>query len=335
MLKNLFAVGFLLCVFAPLRLCVKSFLTEKTEFPVHRLRIAFVLLLAALAVLALTACDNEFRERPDPFSEVSVLVPDAIPAIGTTQVRFSVPIDPSGLEILLADQAGKAVLGTGITGERDANGAIIEASFTPAYGLTDEADYTLRVTSESLDFTKTVRATSIFTYVPGIYLMTFSGPGLEDISSEIRSWFVEFTEPDENGLVEVWHIDGDAPSEGGEPVCFGWSVDLPKSGKPAIGFATRGTLQLDEQRRKMTTTQDGGITIDATVACICNGRYEGQAVPSGPMISGRIDADGICFCGYLPSVGNYATYVGKRCPDGTVLPHPEVTQDPCRCSIKR
>jgi len=323
----------------------ESFIGKISRFPfaslrasAHRndimIRLGVMLVLAFLVMLVPTACDNEFRERPESFPEAIVLVPDAIPAIGATQIRLSVPIDPSGLEILLADQAGKTVLGTAITGEHDVNGAITEATFTPAYGLTDGADYTLRVTSEALDFTKTVRATSTFTYVPGIYLTTFSGQGLEDISSEIRTWFVEFTEPDEDGRVEVWHIDGDHPSEGGEPVCFGWSVDLSKSGKPAIGFATRGTLQLDAQRRKMTTVQGGEIGIDATVACICNGRYVEQAVPSGPMIGGRIDADGICFCGYLPSFSDYATYVGKRCPDGTVLPHPEVTQDPCRCSIK-
>ena len=292
---------------------------------------AKTLIIPLLLILLPTACDNEFTEPDDRFDTLEVQVADAIPAVGATQIRFTPPVDPAGIEVALLDRAGRPALGTAIRGDRDDNGAISEVTFTPAYGLREGEPYTLRVTSPGLDFEKSVTASSGFTFVPGVYLMTHSGPGLEDISSEIRTWFVEFTEPDEEGRLEVWHIDGDAPSEGGEPLCFGWSVDLSK---PAIGFGTRGILQLDAARRKMTTVEGGGITIDATVACICDGRYLDQPVPAGPMITGRIDAEGVCFCGDLPSFADYATYVGTRCPEGTVLPHPEVSVDPCRCRTK-
>lgn len=290
------------------------------------------LLAWVLIPLLCSACPGDYKAPTGQFPDVTVLIADEIPFAGTTTIGFSDPVDPAGLEVTLLDAGGEPALGTSITGERDVHGAIDEVSFTPAYGLTDGAAYTFRIKSKGVNFEKTVTATSAVAYRPGVYLTTFNGPGLEDISSEIRTWFTEYTEPDEEGRIEIWHIDADnVESEGGVDICLGWAVD---PGKPAIGFATNGILQLDDEQQRMTTFEGGGITIDATVACICDGRYVDQAVPAGATISGRIEADGICFCNGLPSFANYATYFGRRCPEETVLPHPPATPDDCNCSLK-
>ena len=279
--------------------------------------------LFVLIVCVSLSCSRTYEREPPEFEPVSVIVPDMVSTIASTRIVFTECILPDGLAVTLTRQSdGKEALIITITGPVSLEGCIQEATFTPAYSLQNEAFYSLSIQSPAVTYSATVEATSTFQYRPGIYLLVNTDYDiLDQFSENLRTWFVEFGEPDDNGVFDMWFVDADAPSEGGVPICFGWSAQ-PVSEGQGIGWNafTQGVLS----EKKDTFSSPPGATLDIDVvplACIIGGSYHEQFVPAGETLSGRMAVDNVEIpCG-VPQDVDQVFYTGRRCPDGTVLPH--------------
>ena len=280
-----------------------------------------VVSLLAWVALLLSGCAREYEGTPPEFSPVRVIVPPTISTTEPTTVTFSECIVPDGLDVRLVDaESGDEALLTTITGPVSEWGCVTEATFTPAYALSS-GFYRLTIESPALRFTTVLEATATFTFAPGVYLMVHGGPVLDGLSEVLRTWFVEFGEPDDDGTFDIWHVDADPPEEGGEPVCLGWSAQPVSEGR-GIGWHahTRGVLNEDGDR--FDTAEGFVLNIDVVpLVCVRGGRYTDQIIPTGDFMTGLLKVDHLEIpCG-APTGVDHTVYTGQRCPDDTVLPH--------------
>jgi len=270
------------------------------------------------------ACNKTYDREAPQFEPVSVIMPEQVSITASTQVAFTECIQPDGLTVTLTRQSnGAEALVITILGPESPEGCINEATFTPAYTLQDGESYTVSVRSKAVNFSASVEATATFQYRPGIYLMVNTDYDiLDQFSENLRTWFVEYGEPDEDGLFDLWFIDADAPEEGGIPVCFGWSAQ-PVSQGEGIGWYAFSQGRVNESRDKFSTPTGQELDIDVVpLACIKGGRFHDQVVPSAEVLSGTMQVDNVEIpCGVAQNVDK-VFYTGRRCPDDTVLPKP-------------
>jgi len=282
-------------------------------------RLGFILLAC---VLGAASCSRDYQEWPREYSPVSVVVPETISTTAGTRIQFTECVQPEGLEVkLVRRRDGAEALTVAITGQRSPQGCITEAVLTPAYALEDQASYTLSVKSPAVDFESTVSATSKFQYRPGVYLLVHTDYAvLEGFSEQLRTWFVEFGEPDAQGRFAIRLVDADPPEEQKPPVCFNWSAQ-PTSEGGGIGWSAHTTGVLNEGKEQFSSAPGEILDIDVQpIACIKGARFESQAVPAGETLSGWMDVSRVEIpCGVPQQVGK-VFYTGRRCPDSTVLP---------------
>ena len=297
---------------------------ERGTGTIARFPIAFLVPLIACVFLS---CSRTYEREATEFDPLSVIVPDKISTTASTRITFTGCILPDDLDLILTRQSdGRQALIIENSGPVSPEGCINEATFTPAYALESGALYTLSIRSvrwPNLNYTATVEATNVLAYRPGVYLLVNTDYDiLDQFSEDLRTWFVEFTEPDEDGLFEIWLVDADGPAEGGDPLCFGWSAQ-PVSGGGGIGWFAFTQGLLNEKREQFSSPSGESMDIDVVpLACIKGARFEEQFAPSGETLSGQMMVEQVEIpCG-VPKAVDKVFYTGRRCPDGTVLPHP-------------
>jgi hypothetical protein len=265
--------------------------------------------------------DDPDSEQYDP---VEVLVPEQISAASSTKITFSHCIYSDGLSLTLTRENDQSEVPIQVTpGPVSEEGCIQEVSFAPETELEDQARYILDIDFPAFNYTFIVTASLIFEFRPGVYLTLTGGGPLDSFSEKLRTWFVEFGEPDEDGFFDIWHVDADAPDEdNGEPICFGWSAQPSSDVGRGIGWSTYTRGVLNQDGTQFSTPEGEVMDIEVKpLVCVKGGRYEGIPIPTGDTISGKFSVERLEIpCG-LPSSASQAVYSGDRCPEGTVLPH--------------
>jgi len=285
------------------------------------------LFLAVLAAFSMfPACSRTYYD--DPYGEeveaVEVIVPEEISAASPTKVTFSHCIFAEGLSLsLVREDDGQEARIQVTPGPLSEEGCIREATFAPERELEDQARYVLLVEFPAFRYTFTVTARRVIELRPGVYLTLTGGGPLDSFSEKLRTWFVEFGEPDEQGFFDIWHVDADPPEEAnGEPVCLGWSAQPNSNTGRGIGWSTHTRGVLNEDGTRFSTPDGESMDIDVRpLVCVRGGRYEGLPVPTANTISGAFSVERLEIpCG-LATTADQAVYSGQRCPDGTVIPH--------------
>ena len=289
--------------------------------PGNRRRLGLFLIAGLLGA---ASCSRDYQEWPREYPPVSVVVSETISTTAGTRVLFTECIQPDGLQVkLMRRRDGAEALAVTITGPRSAQGCITEAVVTPAYSLENEASYTLAIDSPAVNFSTVVAATSTFQYRPGVYLMVNTDYAvLEGFAEHLRTWFVEFGEPDAGGAFDIWLVDADPPEEQKPPVCFNWSAQ-PTSEGGGIGWNAHTRGVLNDRKEQFSSAAGEILDIDVQpIACIKGARFESQAVPAGETLSGWMNVDRVEIpCG-VPQEVDKVYYTGRRCPEAAVLPHP-------------
>ena len=274
---------------------------------------------------AFFSCARSYYGDPSQENDpVEALVPENISTVSSTKVTFSHCLFSDGLSMILIKEDDRSEVPLQVTpGTPTEEGCVTEVTFSPEQELVDQARYILSIDFPAFSYEFTVTASLILEFRPGVYMTLTGGGPLDSFSEKLRTWFVEFGEPDEDGYFDIWHVDADAPEEqNGEPICFGWSAQPSSDVGRGIGWSSHTRGVLNEDGTLFSTPEGEVMDIEVKpLVCVKGGRYEGSSIPSGGTISGKFSVESLEIpCG-LPSSADQAVYAGDRCPEGTVLPH--------------